>query len=489
MSKLKISENLFLEVAELNRFRSFMVDDGWKKVIHSMIKSYGIVENADNSYYKPSKPDGINDRVVVNPGLAFDNNLDAIVSTDADTLIIQNDGNKYWIVLSRGVRNTEEGTVSITANGTLTGYGTKFTEVLRGQPNFPTKIRLNSEIPQNQGDYEVVQVNNDSSAIIAGSFYAENNLKYSVVGTFTPGYQPLEENKLIYEFDDHTLTLVASVGTPTLLDGQYLIGSAYYDEYGVLNVSDERAPYMFDNEYDSSSSIHAVGSEVGNVPIVSLLSTKIVSGINSENSISCDLEMIFEHGYKITNQTLTITESANIFTIVSGYCNFLGSGDNIPVDYFKGWLVVNRTNMISSTISSSSGKVLFLNSVRENFMLEEGNDFYIIPKFREIEYEVICQSNVEMPEKPFYFRTTISNPYTRARIYLTFPSQGGTNYQSATIKLRYRMVDNAGNFYPYRTLSVANFNNIQGDSETLSNSSFTVNVGNVEPLVATRNYS
>ena len=99
MSKLKISENLFLEVAELNRFRSFMVDDGWKKVIHSMIKSYGIVENADNSYYKPSKPDGVNDRVIVNPGLAFNHNLDAIVSTAADTLIIQNDGNKYWIVL------------------------------------------------------------------------------------------------------------------------------------------------------------------------------------------------------------------------------------------------------------------------------------------------------------------------------------------------------------------------------------------------------
>ena len=40
MAKLKLSENLFLEVAELNRFRQFIEDDGWKRVIKSIIKSY-----------------------------------------------------------------------------------------------------------------------------------------------------------------------------------------------------------------------------------------------------------------------------------------------------------------------------------------------------------------------------------------------------------------------------------------------------------------
>ena len=42
MSKLKLSPNLFLEVAELENFRRLMVDEGYKAVFKSMVKNFGI---------------------------------------------------------------------------------------------------------------------------------------------------------------------------------------------------------------------------------------------------------------------------------------------------------------------------------------------------------------------------------------------------------------------------------------------------------------
>ena len=78
MSKLKITENLFLEVAELKRFRDFITEDGWKMFAKSIVKSYGIT----NSNYKPSKVDDSNNTIQINSGLAFDTQLRAIVSQD-----------------------------------------------------------------------------------------------------------------------------------------------------------------------------------------------------------------------------------------------------------------------------------------------------------------------------------------------------------------------------------------------------------------------
>ena len=57
------------------------------------------------------------------------------------------------------------------------------------------------------------------------------------------------------------------------------------------------------------------------------------------------------------------------------------------------------------------------------------------------------------------------------------------------VKIRYRMIDSIGTIYPFQELGVANFKNVNGGSETLSNSSFVVNIEAVEPIEATRNYS
>ena len=55
---VNFSENLFLEVKELNRFKKSIVDNGYKRLFQNLIKRYGIAQNADNAFFKVSKKDG-----------------------------------------------------------------------------------------------------------------------------------------------------------------------------------------------------------------------------------------------------------------------------------------------------------------------------------------------------------------------------------------------------------------------------------------------
>ena len=131
MSKIKFSENLFLEVAELERLVKFLADDGYKLAMKSLSKSFGIVENSGNTYFKVTNKAGTSNVVTINPGVAFTTNMDAIVMENSLDLEITNTGLTRWLVLSRSIKNTESGVVSVNSDGSLVGNGTEFTKVLR----------------------------------------------------------------------------------------------------------------------------------------------------------------------------------------------------------------------------------------------------------------------------------------------------------------------------------------------------------------------
>ena len=483
MSRLKFSENLFLEVNELQRLVKFLADDGYKLAIKSLSKSFGIVENSGNTYFKVTNKAGTSNVVVVNPGIAFDTNLDAIVMENALEMQILNTGMNRWLVLSRGVKNTEAGTVTINTDGSLSGIGTEFTKVLRGQPNFPTKVKFESTV--NTGEYEVVNVVSDTSAILSGSFVNESMLQYSVIGTFTPGFQPLESNKLIYEYDSYNIRIVDSADKPSVSADEFIIAGITFDDAGGMNISDERIYSMFNNPYvqQGSSSESAYKN-----PLASLLSVAAVGGVNAVNSISVDLELIIEHGYTITKFELVTTSTSNSFNILSGSSNYLGSGA-IPDGLFNNWLLVNRTNMKYAKIDSNSNKSLFISNLDTSMILDNNNDFIVVPNFLEMEYEVKLSSNVNLPSKPFYFRASIWNVAERMKVYAFFPSVSESFSDEVTISIGYRMLDNSGKQSPFAPLAIAQFTNINGQPETLSGSSFVVNIADIEPQAKQRNYS
>lgn len=483
MSRLKFSSNLFLEVNELQRFNKFMEEDGWKRAMKAITKNFGIVENASNTYFKVTSKAGSNSVIVINAGLAFDSNMDAIVMEEDLELSVANTGQNRWVILSRGVTNQEKGTVNVNSDGSLSGIGTEFTKVLRGQPNFPVKVKLNST--QNTEEYEVVSVSSDTSALLSGSFVNENGMKYSVIGTFTPGFQPTDENKMIYEYDSYSISVVDSADRPTISSDEFILAMISFNESGAMSVSDERINHMFNNPYVQSSA----ESDTATDPLVSLLSTGIVGGIRSVGSVAAEIELIMEHGYAITRYELQTTSTSNTFVILNGQCNFLSTG-NIPDSMFKGWLLVNRANMKYAIIDDNSNKSLFISNFDSSIIQENNNDFIVVPNFLEIEYEVKVSGNIDRPAIPFYFRSSIWNLYTRAKVYAYFPSEDVENFSDeVTISVKYRLMDNSGKQQPFGNLAVAQFENVNGQSETLAESSFTVNLATIEPQAKQRNYS
>lgn len=482
MSRLKFSSNLFLEVNELKRFNKFLEEDGWKRAMKAISKNFGIVENASNSYFKVTPRAGSNSVIVINAGIAFDSNMDAIVMTDDLELSVGNTGSNRWVILSRAVTNEEQGTVNINSDGSLSGIGTEFTKVLRGQPNFPVKVKFNST--RNNGEYEVVSVTSDTSALLSGSFVNQRNIKYSVVGTFTPGFQPTEDNKMIYEYDSYNIEVVDSEDRPAVSEDEFILAMISFDASGSMNVSDERIRYMFNNPYTQSDE-----SDNSTDPLVSLLSTGVVGGIHAVGSAAAEFELIMEHGYTVTRHELLTTSTSNTFNIISGQSNFLGTG-NIPDGMFRGWLLVNRANMKYALIDDNSNKSLYISNLDTSIILDSGNDFIIVPNYNEIEYEVIVSNNVDRPNLPFYFRSSIWNLYTRAKVYAFYPNNDVENFDNqVTITIKYRLMDNSGNQQPFSNLAIAQFENVNGQTETLSESSFVVDLTTIEPEAKQRNYS
>ena len=482
MSRLKFSSNLFLEVNELQRFNKFLEEDGWKRAMKAISKNFGIVENASNSYFKVTARSGSNSVIVINAGIAFDSNMDAIVMTDDLELSVGNTGSNRWVILSRAVTNEEQGTVSINSDGSLSGIGTEFTKALRGQPNFPVKVKFNST--SNNGEYEVVSVTSDTSALLSGSFVNQSNIKYSVVGTFTPGFQPTEDNKMIYEYDSYNIEVVDSEDRPAVSGDEFILAMISFDARGSMNVSDERIRYMFNNPYTQSDE-----SDNSTDPLVSLLSTGVVGGIHAVGSAAAEFELIMEHGYTVTKHELFTTSTSNTFNIISGQSNFLGTG-NIPDGMFRGWLLVNRANMKYALIDDNSNKSLYISNLDTSIILDGGNDFIIVPNCNEIEYEVTVSNNVDRPNIPFYFRSSIWNLYTRAKVHAFYPSNDVENFDNqVTITIKYRLLDNSGNQQPFSNLAIAQFENVNGQTETLSESSFVVDLTTIEPEAKQRNYS
>lgn len=483
MSRLKFSSNLFLEVNELQRFKEFLEDDGWKRAMKAITKNFGIVKNASNSYFKVTQRSGSNSVVVINAGIAFDSNMDAIVMENDTELTIGDTGQNRWIILSRAVTNQEQGTININSDGSLSGNNTEFTKVLRGQPNFPVKVKF-IDSTQNNSEYEVVSVTSDTSALLSGSFVNQSGLHYAVVGTFTPGFQPTEDNKMIYEYDSYNIEVVDSEDRPAVSEDEFILAMISFDASGSMNVSDERIRCMFNNPYTQSNE-----TENSTDPLVSLLSTGIVGGIHAVGSAAAEFELIMEHGYTVTKHELITTSTSNTFNIISGQSNFLGTG-NIPDGMFKGWLLVNRVNMKYAVIDDNSNKSLYISNLDTSIILDNGNDFIIVPNCNEIEYEVTVSNNVDRPNLPFHFRSSIWNLYTRAKVYAYYPSNDIENLDNqVTITIKYRLLDNSGAQQPFANLAIAQFENVNGQTETLSESSFVVDLTTIEPEAKQRNYS
>ena len=230
----------------------------------------GVVRDKDGSYFKTILKSG---RVItLNPGLAFDANVDCIVLENPIDFSVPtlNDGEFFWLIVSHATTHNEVGTVSINTDGSLSGVDTEFLAVLRGQANFPTKVKFSST--RNVGDYEVVEVTSDNTAVLAGDFVAESNLKYQVIGAFTPGFQPADDDRYLYSYDSCNVRTVVSEDEPQLDDNEFIVSRAYLRSDGGVEIDDYRIKNLFSTQTYAQSDV--VSQQAVN-KMSSLVSTKV----------------------------------------------------------------------------------------------------------------------------------------------------------------------------------------------------------------------
>jgi len=212
MSRLNIVNDLFLGLQELNRQNKFHKEDGYIRIFRSLINSFGIVGVDKDSSFDNFKVEGGTNAGTIKIAVdsyAVDDDINIITQKAIDNVAVTDDSNWYWVKISYQESNIEEGTIDLAADGNITGTLTKFSEVLRGQSNYPVKVNFPNSA-SNTSDYQVTSVLSDTSAILSGStgFTPENGIDYRVVGSYTPGINPAGNDRLPYFYDDCNLELV-----------------------------------------------------------------------------------------------------------------------------------------------------------------------------------------------------------------------------------------------------------------------------------------
>lgn len=452
MSKLKLSPNLFLEVAELENFRRLMVDEGYKAVFQSMVKNFGIASNSDSSAFEVTAT-GEENIVSVAPGVAWNKDFDRIISQEAVTLQTLQSDVKTWIILSRATTNYEAGTVSVTTDGTLTGVGTEFTKVLRGGDNFPNAVKF-IDSTANILSYEVINVVSDTSAVIAAPATAESDMRYGVVGAFTPGFVPSAANELIYEYDSFQIRMVQSENAPEIQEGyEFIIAQLNWDS-GEMSIVDMRNSCTFDAEPTQE---------------IVAASTNIVSVLNVERYGNM-LRVGVENGYTVTG--FEIRTSTLQFRILEGKNNVLGTVSSgtgsIPTSAFAGWTLFNRATGKGVRIVDNVNTTLTLASWSGDIALGEGDEFVIVPTVADIEYQLVAAGATTWGS----VRTTARFPVTDAQANIFVPLNSG----QTSLTLRYRDIDGRA-ASAFKAFTAAGYKDlIDGMSKILTNSVLTVNL-------------
>src|ERR1035437_9062246 len=145
---LNIYRDNFLEKEELDRLMSFIKDNPALFLFISSTQSFGIIQQGlslgVDPAFKVEVGTNSNSLKIITDSYALDKNGNLIYLRAFDNLPLPTaDNTWYWVKISHRYDNYEQGFVDIAVDGTLSGVGTMFTDVLRGASSgFPVKLQF-----------------------------------------------------------------------------------------------------------------------------------------------------------------------------------------------------------------------------------------------------------------------------------------------------------------------------------------------------------
>lgn len=351
---VKIAQDLFMEVAEINRLKRSLIADGINVDVKANYENFGIICNQNwdpnFNFFKVDVIDVL-DTIRVKPGFAYDKNRNVLTSIGVDIVVPQRNI-FYWLKVKHKYTSVEEGTVTIggTNGGLFKGVNTKFLEVLRGQPNFAAKISFTNSILYTQ-EYEISEVIDDVTAYVQGYFPSlESGLKYRIVGTFSGGKYPTTEDKYPFQYDDFDYELVQEVNFNTqpdinFVDEEFFIARLVASSTDV-KVEDKR--YNFISKTRPERLLSEVPTETN--PLIAIES---VSRISIRNKLTYVVTIAW--GFKIISEQRNA--NLNKVTITNGSGGLYKSTNAFQNNNFDNWRYYYADGSYSRIISSIKNSI------------------------------------------------------------------------------------------------------------------------------------
>jgi hypothetical protein len=420
MSYLKTSPEQFLEYQELTRLKRFIFDDGIQSYLKKGSVKYGIIKNefAGVSYFKCGVDSTILKTILLEDGFAFDENANLLVGKGISGITIPTVTDWYWVKIKYKQSTLEEGNVSISASGLVNGVGTKFTDILRGVPNHPTKIRFyNAEgtalAPLNGAvDYTVGQVVSDTVILLntVGAtntlpLQNETNLRYSVVGTFTPASIQTPDQEEIYLYDSVNVSLVleTTLNTPPVFG----VGENANNTFWVARVSksvsnvfvqDKRSAFW---QTVDGFALNKIDTTLNNVIGVENVKFQGALSTRDRNNVQIGWGLRTQD-WSFDANTLEIT----LLSAVGGNVKSISQtqGQNRS---FTGWrLYIQGSEIYCKVVGNSyptSTSLRLTLDVANPDLFTIGEFVYLVPDVEEIEILAISTSGQTVEKETFVF--------------------------------------------------------------------------------------
>lgn len=432
MSYLKINPDLFIGSQELNRFKEFLDDRGFRKLLLQDSLSFGILNTSKAGNFTNFRIEqGTNAGTIKNAdGLAIDKFGNLITRLATDNIALTDNNQWYWIKIKHQHSTQEAGTVTIDVNGNMVGVGTEFLKVLRGNPNNPVRVKFANGV-SNTGEYLITEVIDDLNAVLAGDFLAESGLKLVVVGAFTPDTVTPGGSKDIYQYDSCLMTLVleaVSNTPPTLLADEEFVIARVRRNGSTVSIEDKRnAIYKTKADYSLTRLPAATN------PLIGIEAIKWAS-----NQTPRDKNIVYlSWSFRSTNWT--VDTAANRLTIIAGQGGKFKDTTYFTNGDFDGWRVYAKNSdthsgyaIVKQSTKSGSQINLVLESLDPNTFTDTAQEVVIVPDADSIDILFLPHpaDAIELTSQNFFAK--INEGFVRIPVVVFKPT-------SCTYNVQYRL--------------------------------------------------
>lgn len=310
MSKLNLNRKIFLEKEELTKFQEFIADSPSENAIIGNTSSWGILRTdfQNDTDFKVERGSNLGTiQLAKDVNRALTSEGKRIYQEAIDNITVPNDSAWYWVRISHEYSNQEPGVVSVNANGEVSGDGTQFLSVLRGQgTKVPTKIKFiktDGSAPENSSFYEVVDVIDDQNCLLSSAvdFVEEDNLKVIVLGS-TPIGEAVSsaQEEGLYFYDSCKIELVPEVVEDEPPTDGYIEDQTFYlarvqNNGGAITIQDKRVDWWTFNVagltdklsiYNNLSDVNDIDEARNNLGVYSKTEVQNLLGSKANTTLS-----------------------------------------------------------------------------------------------------------------------------------------------------------------------------------------------------------